>query len=762
VPRERSRDRAASAQQENTGGTNVINTGVINQLNVGVPSSITFPFIDVRQANIYGSGAATLVLPSRAEYTSGSIRPLREIAVVTSLLSQEGLAKIVGDSGVGKTTLALLVAYDDDSYKTAYYVDFADLNTPLNIADTAQLLERMATLDAANVLFILDNVHLDSRAEKSVFSHWRATDREASMLVMSRRRDRQDPFGTRVVSLTVNNDALMAVWDRVKSATSAPLPDPPTGALAEWAADFPDLISFTFAMRSRIRLLSSGAWKLSQKDAVGFIREKYIAGRTATEQENLHRLAAVGKYEFGLAERSLAPDGLARLIQEGLVRAQTRYYSLEHPATARLLLQAFGTANEFGMLGALADSEPYVISGIGAILARTGRRSEARRLVGRLVGDDGLRGDIVAEFNLSNLVRIARQVVSLNLLTMADIDGQLHGEYQTLLDKTASANPEEATIFLRFAHEHLPRTSGMFQSLLDDPDVQQELVNWAFDTPPWRLLSAAMMLRNMHGALANRLLEILFTARREDVLEALATASEANLGSLQKAAFFTGHSDEVAADIRLVLETRMTDVVRHVLLRGLQEVMQYSGRLDQAFPEFADRFWAALTSEPLLEAFDRALDEAPLILVVRMMKWARPRLQGKLAGQVEAEVRKKLTSQAVCDMRPGDIKFIIGFAEGDPAFQFAIDRIYNAVAANIPHVARVSLSRGLDVFVQLGRILEPDRPDLARAVLRTLTGDAMAQVLSDQLEVASDQARRQLLTWLQTDGTVSVPGLGQR
>lgn len=761
MPRWRSPDRDDSPQQQNTGGTNVINTGYINQLNLGVPSSITFPFIDVRQANIYGSGEATMVLPSRAEYTSGSIRPLREIAVVTSLLRQEGLAKIVGDSGVGKTTLALLIAYDDDYCTTAYYADFADLNTPLNIADTTQLLERMTRLDAANVLFILDNVHLDARAEKSVVTHWRGADRSASVLVVSRRRDRQDPFGTRVVTLEVNNDSLLAVWDRVKSATPGPMPDPPAGALAEWVDDFPDLISFTFALRSRLRLLLSGTWKLSQKDAVGFIYEKYIAGRTAPEQENLLRLAAVGKYEFGLAERSLAPDGLPRLIQEGLIRPQKRYYNLEHPATARLLLQAFGTANEFGMLGVLADSEPYVISGIGAILTRTGRRSEARRLVGRLVDSRGLRGDIIAEFNLSNLVRIARQVVSLNLLTMADIDEQLHGEYQTLLDKTASANPEEATIFLRFAHEHLPRTSVMFQSLLDDPDAQQELVNWAFDTPPWRLLSAAMMLRNVHEALAARMLEILFGSRREDVIAALATASEANLGSLQKAAAATGHAGEVAADIRLALETHMADVVRHVLMRGLQEVMQYSGRVDQSFPEFADRFWAALTSEPLLEVFCRALDEAPLILVVRLMNWAQSRLPEKLAEQVEAEVRKKLTGEAICYMRAGDIKFIVTFAEGNPAFQFATDRIYNALAADIAQVARVNLSRGLDAFVQLGKILQRDRPDLARALLQTLTGEVMSQVLSDQLEVASGHARRQLLTWADTDGTVTLPALGQ-
>jgi hypothetical protein len=41
-----------------------------------------------------------------------------------------------------------------------------------------------------------------------------------------------------------------------------------------------------------------------------------------------------------------------------------------------------------------------------------------------------------------------------------------------------------------------------------------------------------------------------------------------------------------------------------------------------------------------------------------------------------------------------------------------------ALAADIAHVARVNLSRGLDAFVQLGKILERDRPDLARAFCR--------------------------------------------
>jgi hypothetical protein len=52
-----------------------------------------------------------------------------------------------------------------------------------------------------------------------------------------------------------------------------------------------------------------------------------------------------------------------------------------------------------------------------------------------------------------------------------------------------------------------------------------------------------------------------------------------------------------------------------------------------------------------------------------------------------------------------------------------------------------------------------DRPDQARAWLQALTGDSLSQVLTDQLEAASGHARRQPLTWVQTDGTVTLPAL---
>ncbi len=340
------------------------------------------PFVGIDDADIYGDGDPSTIALQRDEYGAATTAPLPEFSQVIDYLSGHRIARVSGESGTGKTTMAAMVGRDATRFDAAFYVDLASLNAPFSVTDTALLLDRLTTLDEPGRLIVVDNTHLDGRLERNIVNHWMATCGRGFMLLLSRR----DEHDNRVpaVRLTVSDRSLLAVWRRTDAFAHAALALPSDGALMKWKETFPDLVTFSLAMRGSIGRLTADTTTLSQQDAVAFIRSRYLTGRSAEEEENLRRLATAGQYEFGLGPGSLVSNGLSKLVMEGLVHSRKRYYALGHPAVARLLLRALGVSTDSAALKQIAVTDLCRLR--DRLAARPGRTPQRRRAATRAAG----------------------------------------------------------------------------------------------------------------------------------------------------------------------------------------------------------------------------------------------------------------------------------------------------------------------------------------------------------------------------------------
>jgi nucleoside phosphorylase len=694
------------------------------------------PFVRIDDADIYGDGDPATIALQRAEYGAATTAPLPEFREVIDYLSTRRIARVSGESGTGKTTMAAMVGRDAARVDAAFYVDLASLNAPFSVTDTALLLDRLTALDEPGRLLIVDNTHLDGRLERAIVNHWLATCGRGFILLLSRRDEHDNRVPT--VRLTVSDRSLLAVWRRTDAFAHAALARPSDGALMKWKETFPDLVTFALAMRGSIGRLAAGATTLSQQDAVAFIRSRYLTGRGAEEEENLRRLATAGRYEFGLSPGSLVSNGLSKLVMEGLIHSRKRYYTLGHPAVARLLLRALGVSTDSAELKQIAVTDPYVACGIASRLVQAGRRTDAARLLAHLVENGIIRKDILAESNLSNLSRTTRQLVSLGVAQLSDIDHQLSLEQELLATKVQQSSPPDVMHFLQFL-KLLPRTTALFSTLLKQSAVRQEFIAWSYDAPVWSLLNVGMAARRFDDELSRKLLAILFNVRAADVAEKMSRASSSELGSCFRASEIAERNAEFVAVMSKRVGASIPEVVRHCIRRGPGEVIQYHAFLQRRRPELAAAFRDRLASAETWSELGDALANRHVGLLVPLLAWADIHGQADLSGHLEEVIGDRLRGDTLAWDLPlltsNDFAAIFSAAGNSRTLSGALPAVRQCLGEHLDIVARTTLARGLEQYVHLSDVLACHAAELA--------SDFRRQLLSVELrELAVAQERR--------------------
>ncbi|MFB9439734.1 phosphorylase family protein [Streptomyces showdoensis] len=681
------------------------------------------PFVRIDDADVYGDGDPATIALQRDEYGAATTAPLPELHEVVDHLSTRRIARVSGESGTGKTTLAAMVGRDAERADTAFYVDLASLNTPFSATDTTLLLDRLSTLDEPGRLLIVDNTHLDARLERNLVNHWLATCGRGFMLLLSRRDEHDNRVPT--VRLTVSDRSLLAVWRRTDAFAHAALALPSGGALMSWKETFPDLVTFALAMRGSIGRLAAGATALSQQDAVAFIRSRYLTGRSAEEEENLRRLATAGRYEFGLSAGSLVSNGLSTLVMEGLVHSRERYYTLGHPAVARLLLRALGVSTDSAELKQIAVTEPYVACGIASRLVQAGRRTDAVRLLAHLVVDGVIREDVLAGANLSNLSRTTRQLDSLGVARLPDIDHQLSLEQELLAAKVQQSSPPEVMHFLQFL-KLLPRTAAFFSTLLKQPVVRQEFIAWSYDAPVWSLLNVGLAARQFDDELGRRLFAILFDVRAADVAEEMSRASSSDLGSCFRAGEIAERSAEFVAVMAERVGASIPEVVRHCMRRGPDEVIQYHAFLQRRRPELATAFRDRLASAEAWPELRDALANRHVGHLVRLMAWADTHGEAELSGRLEEVIGDRLRGDTLAWDLPlltaDEFTALFSTVGDSRTLGGALPAVRRCLGEHLDVVARNTLARGLEQYVLLSHVLASHAAELAPDFRRQLLG----------------------------------------
>ncbi|MFE5207478.1 hypothetical protein [Streptomyces sp. NPDC056600] len=702
------------------------------------------PFVRIDDADIYGDGDPGTVALQRDEYDAATTAPLPEFHEVVDHLNTRRIARVCGESGTGKTTMAAMVGRDATRVDAAFYVDLASLNAPFGVADTALLLDRLTALDEPGRLIVVDNTHLDGRLERAVVNHWRATCGRGFLLLLSRREEHDNRVPA--VRLTVSDRSLLAVWRRTDAFARTALALPSDGALLRWKETFPDLVTFALAMRGSIGRLAAGATTLSQQDAVAFIRTRYLTGRSAEEEENLRRLATAGRYEFGLSSISLASEGLSKLVTEGLVHSRKRYYTLGHPAVARLLLHALGVAADFAELKQIAVTEPYVACGIASRLLHAGRRTDAARLLAHLVENGVIREHVLAECNLPNLSRTTRLLVSVGVAQLPDIDHQLSLERELLATKVQQSSPTDIMHFLQFL-KLLPRTTALFSTLLKQPAVRQEFIAWSYDAPVWSLLNVGIAARRFDDELGRKLLAVFFTTRAADVAERISQASAGDLASCCRAGEIVEREAEFVAVMSERVGASISEVVRHCIRRGPDEVIQYHSFLQRRCPELATAFRDRLASAETWPELGDGLANRHVGLLLRLWAWADTHGQAELSVRLEKVIGDRLRGDTLAWDLPlltaNDFAALFAAAGRSRTLGGALPAVRRCLGEHLDIVARSTLARGLEQYVLLSDALASHAPELA--------SDFRRQLLSVELrELAEAQERRAPVNLVET------------
>ena len=358
------------------------------------------PFSLLQRAKIFGRGDS--VVPELKEYIEGAVHRRIQVDEAESRLLKGGYALVRGVGASGKTVLAAQVALGRFfAHAPAYYLDLTDEQ------DTGQVLEAMTLRSDEQVLFIVDNIHLDEDLANTVFDHWRDYCSTSHLLMLGRLTTGSGvatasiPSGipeSDAVELITGADDLVGAYRRLlRKVTGAESQStPPEAALLEWQSLFGgDLIAFSCAVMRRASDLARCQWELRSDDAREYVREKYLYFREMSEAErdNLLRVAILSVYETPTPLEALNPHGLRESLRRGVVlrseHGRRRYvrYRLVHPGLGQLLLRASDTTiDATKVLPEIIGSAPHCAGYLTHRLDAVGNKSLAREILAHFAG----------------------------------------------------------------------------------------------------------------------------------------------------------------------------------------------------------------------------------------------------------------------------------------------------------------------------------------------------------------------------------------
>jgi hypothetical protein len=433
--------------------------------------------------------------PSRSEYREGLVyRPILADDVEQSL-EQTGFALVRGKGASGKTVLALTIALGERFRgHTAYYLDLTDRGK-----DDAEAVQKLRTLAADQVLFIVDNVHLNERVALDLLEAWRANSQGSCLLMLGRHVEkgpdlegRQPLLGgigpAEVFLLEVAAVDLVGTFSRLirRTGTHVVVPIPPPPAQAAWMKLFQgSLVFFSAAVKSKLADLMHGNWALSPDDACAYVRRKYLDAKDVSKEErdSLLRVAVFARLEISASEDVLGWPHLEHSIKHGLVYRLVcggRYtrYRLSHPGLGDLLLSAAGhPLNECEIWEQAAQRSPLDGVSIADTLLRLGK-TEAGMDVLRTTLQQPKALEDITKSGLEIFHSLCRRAAESNLLTEVEQLAPVGRWGPVLTDAVKRSSLHGLTHFLRYARE-TPQLKGLFAAAARQLDARELAVQAA-------------------------------------------------------------------------------------------------------------------------------------------------------------------------------------------------------------------------------------------------------------------------------------------
>ena len=327
-----------------------------------------FKLVRARQGPDEGRLHSAFV-PSHDDYTAGHVYRPEAADQVIGRLARNGCALVRGVGASGKSVLAWLLSLESaDRRFPAYTLDLADY-AEADPGLGSELSDDLHRFGHPEVLFVLDNCHLDESLAKEIFLAWDglATSQRPRLLLVGRETQTSrgsliDGLGVEPLTLKARQPELRGVYRRLawRQSVDGQFPEPPEDVLNEWVAEFggdphspqstTDLIAFSAAAQRRMESLLRRHWPLHASDAIEEIREVYLRDLSKGETSNLMRLCVLEELEIALPDDALS-DRRAGIEdcsrRHGLVFRQTagpsgQYvrYRLAHAALGRLILSA--------------------------------------------------------------------------------------------------------------------------------------------------------------------------------------------------------------------------------------------------------------------------------------------------------------------------------------------------------------------------------------------------------------------------------------
>lgn len=356
-------------------------------------------------------------VPTDEDYAAGRVHRTEAADRVLERLRRDGCALVRGVGASGKSVLAWLLALEFTERRCpAYSLDVADYAEGSPDIGNA-LIEDLHRFGHPQVLFVVDNCHLDESLAKEVVLAWQELmpSQQPRLLLLGRelrtsRGSLIDSLGIDPLALKARQRELLGVYRRLawRHSGNKPPPEPPPDVLDDWVSKFggdphspdttTDLIAFSAAVLRRMSALLERCWTLDVGDAVNEVRAIYLHPDrlSAGEALNLMRLCVMEELELALGEEALADRraGLDRCYRHyGLVFRQTVgiseqfvRYRLAHAALGELILCAADEpVDRAAERRIVALQHPF--GGARAVrrLVAIGRLPEARRLASEML-----------------------------------------------------------------------------------------------------------------------------------------------------------------------------------------------------------------------------------------------------------------------------------------------------------------------------------------------------------------------------------------
>lgn len=300
--------------------------------------------------------------PTREDYKTKQIVSRRRLNKVKKSIESYPVTIVSGNSGAGKTTLALAAAHQwaDHKNRTAMYMDFADTPDPFALVEN--IITLVKVFGDENTLFIIDNVHLiTSGPLAQIENTFHRAENKPKLLFISHvtpaqhHQTKAKAAKNSILSLTLGTSDIEAAYKFIcRGITSSPnYYKPNKNDLDEWMLFAPDMVTFCIALTNQKEHIISGLRpNLNLDGTLNFIKQNYINHCSDEEQQILAIVATLATFEMVTSEMSLPSQPNKRLLELGLItKTSTKdgsynRYKLAHDKLGQLIIESLNADAE--------------------------------------------------------------------------------------------------------------------------------------------------------------------------------------------------------------------------------------------------------------------------------------------------------------------------------------------------------------------------------------------------------------------------------